>query len=802
MFKLANNIKLSVKLPVAFTAIALTAIVIMGSISLSTASSALLGATTSKLETVARSRANTLQSYLHDIEDDLRLFSNNPQTAQALNEFSAGYAELGPKASTELQNQYIEKNKHAVGEKHLLDKASSGHTYDDVHGRYHQVFRELLVTKGYYDIFLFNPKGDLVYSVFKEADFATNFSQNGGKWKDTDLGKAFRASLKQSANAVNFFDFQPYAPSFQAPAAFMASPVHENGKQIGVAVVQMPIGRINEIMDEKTGLGQTGETIIVGEDFLLRNDSSLTEENDILSASNQSEPTLAALEGKAVAGDWNNNAGVHTRVAATPIDFKGVKWAILAMRSTEEATQDMVVVRNFMLFSGLLLMLLTAGIAIVISRSITNPIAKLTTAMRALARNELNTQVSQTSRGDEIGKMANAVLVFKDNAIKVETLAEQEELAATQRAEERASMMQELQSAFGAVVGAAGAGDFSKRVEAEFPDAELNNLAKGVNQLVDTVERGLGETGEVLSALSQTNLSKRVAGRYDGAFLKLRNDTNSVAERLSEIVGQLKQTSRGLKSATSDILAGSNDLSERTTRQAAAIEETSASMEQLATAVDETAQRSETAKQKTTQTSSIATDSGEVMRSATNAMERITSSSSKISNIIGMIDDIAFQTNLLALNASVEAARAGEAGKGFAVVAVEVRRLAQSAAEASSDVKELVEQSSSEVEKGTQLVADASQKIDTMLCAVDENRDLMVEISSASRDQAHSIEEVTTAIRQMDEMTQHNAALVEETNAAIEQTEEQAIALDHIVEVFVLQEDKSIVSRNSVKLAS
>ena len=224
-------------------------------------------------------------------------------------------------------------------------------------------------------------------------------------------------------------------------------------------------------------------------------------------------------------------------------------------------------------------------------------------------------------------------------------------------------------------------------------DPELRHLAQNVNDLVESVDRGLTETGSVLAALARADLSQRMQGDYKGAFAQLKANTNSVAEQLGQIVTQLRGTSGALKTATSEILSGANDLSERTTRQAATIEQTSAAIEQLSRTVVENAGHAEQASQKARAVSTEAEASGAVMVEATAAMDRITASSSKISNIIGLIDDIAFQTNLLALNASVEAARAGDAGKGFAVVAVVVRRLAQSAASASADVKALVEQS-------------------------------------------------------------------------------------------------------------
>jgi methyl-accepting chemotaxis protein len=386
--------------------------------------------------------------------------------------------------------------------------------------------------------------------------------------------------------------------------------------------------------------------------------------------------------------------------------------------------------------------------------------------------------------------MADAVEVFRENARRVEAMSEDEQRANDQRREERAEMMRNLQRAFGEVVNAAVLGDFSRRVDAQFPDAELNSLADSVNNLVATVDRGLNETGDVLSALAHSDLTRRVSADYQGAFGRLRDDTNNVCDALTETIQSLRHTSRTLKTATSEMLSGANDLNERTSKQGQTVEETSTAMSQLATTVAENAKRAESASAKARAVSTTATEGGEVMNRVTVAMERITASSGKISNIIGLIDDIAFQTNLLALNASVEAARAGEAGKGFAVVAVEVRRLAQSAAQASSEVKGLIEQSGTEVNSGSRLVAEAAQKLVAMLEAARESSSLIDGIATASRDQAEAIHRVTESVGALDQMTQHNAALVEETNAAIEQTEAQASELDRIVDVFNIDDSR------------
>jgi methyl-accepting chemotaxis protein len=500
-----------------------------------------------------------------------------------------------------------------------------------------------------------------------------------------------------------------------------------------------------------------------------------------------------ALKDKDVYQYADNVAGAAWRVTVKNfgVPHTGEEWMVVAAvpEATLLAAADQQ--RNMMIAGGIGVLLAAIAVFWLVGNSIAKPVVRMTATMRRIADNEFDVEVPYAGRKDEIGEMSHALEVFRQNGQRVAEMTEVEAARIIADQANRAAMMSELQSAFGLVVDAAVAGDFSRRVEVEFPDPELKALAASVNGLVETVDSGLSETGEVLAALAEADLSKRMEGEYQGAFAQLKASTNAVADKLTIIVGQLRETSGTLKTATSEILSGANDLSERTTKQAATIEETSAAMEQLATTVVQNAKRANDASVAAGTLTRTADEGGEVMNRANLAMDRITASSSKISNIIGLIDDIAFQTNLLALNASVEAARAGEAGKGFAVVAVEVRRLAQSAAQASSEVKILIDQSASEVNGGSKLVAEAAGKLQAMLVAASQSHELMDGIARESREQASAIEEVTVAVRTMDEMTQHNAALVEQINAAIEQTEAQASELDRVVGIFTLSEQRS-----------
>ncbi len=499
---------------------------------------------------------------------------------------------------------------------------------------------------------------------------------------------------------------------------------------------------------------------------------------------------------------------------------------------------------------GLVVMLVMGSVALLVARALSRPIPKLSAVMASIADGELDIDVPYHDRRNEIGAMARAVEIFRANAAEKAVLdaqarqhmAEAADHTGQLQAISRAQVVAEFNldgtlihanenflSLLGwraeEIVGRPNAlflfdtdpasqayrqfwddlaggqfksGEYRRRtragaevwIQSTFtPIFDADGAAYKVVQFaIDVTARkqSVSAIGDGLKQLAEGDLTGRIETPFPPEFEDLRLALNGTVERFADVVGQLRDTTRLLRTASGELLSGANDLSERTTRQAATIEETSAAMEQLAGTVASNAGMAEEAASKAETVSNAAEDSGVVMADANGAMERITASSAKISNIIGLIDDIAFQTNLLALNASVEAARAGDAGKGFAVVAVEVRRLAQSAASASADVKALVEQSGVEVKAGASLVDAAGGKLRAMQAAVAENAALVRAIARASREQAASIEEVNAAVRQLDQMTQHNASLVEQTNAVIGQTESQTQALDHLVDIFQL----------------
>jgi len=336
------------------------------------------------------------------------------------------------------------------------------------------------------------------------------------------------------------------------------------------------------------------------------------------------------------------------------------------------------------------------------------------------------------------------------------------------------------------VIEAAGRGDLTQQISLEGKVGFFKNLSGGLNSLVSTVEVALNDTLRMLGAMSRGDLTERITRDYQGTFGELKDNGNMTADKLTEIIGNVRSSSGAIASAANEIAQGNADLSQRTEEQASSLEETASSMEEMTSVVKQSTENAGTANGLAGEAQSKAERGGEVVSQAVDAMEEINTSSKKIADIIGVIDEIAFQTNLLALNAAVEAARAGEQGRGFAVVAGEVRNLAQRSAGAAKEIKGLIEDSQRKVEDGTKLVNESGDTLQEIVDAVVKVSTMIREISVAAQEQNSGIGQVNTAVSQMDDMTQQNAALVEEASAAGEAMAEQARSMSSMMEFFVI----------------
>ena len=317
-----------------------------------------------------------------------------------------------------------------------------------------------------------------------------------------------------------------------------------------------------------------------------------------------------------------------------------------------------------------------------------------------------------------------------------------------------------------------------------------------------SVTQPIGEAVMVAQAVAQGNLTVHVQAHSQDEAGQLLQALHDMNQNLQSMVGKVRIASDSIVTGATQVAAGSLDLSQRTEAQAANLEETAASLEQLTSTVTQTSDTSRQANQLAHQASQAAMRGGEVVGKVVQTMSDITHSSHKMSDIISVIDGIAFQTNILALNAAVEAARAGEAGRGFAVVAGEVRSLAQRSAEAAREIKGLIQGSISNVEAGSELVAQAGRSMEDIVSQVSRVTDLINEMSSATQEQTGGIQQINTAVAQMDQMTQQNAALVEESSAAAASLQAQATDLTQAVAVFKTDDGAGVPNALRLNLGS
>jgi methyl-accepting chemotaxis protein len=307
--------------------------------------------------------------------------------------------------------------------------------------------------------------------------------------------------------------------------------------------------------------------------------------------------------------------------------------------------------------------------------------------------------------------------------------------------------------------------------------------------LTRSITRPIHEAARVARVVAAGDLSSRIEAGGDDETGQMMGSLKAMNDGLGRIVLDVREAAQAMAEASSEIVRGNSDMSQRTEAQASHLEETASSMEELTAAVKQNTDSAIAADRHVTETAAVAEQGKQAMARAVATMDEIGDSSKKIVDIIGVIDGIAFQTNILALNAAVEAARAGEQGRGFAVVAGEVRALAQRSAEASKEVKALINRSSDSVKNGVALVDQAGKTMQEIVGSVQKVKELISTISTASQEQRSGIEQVNKAISEMERMMQQNAAMVEQSAAAAESLDERARGLAGSVEVFKLGQE-------------
>lgn len=362
--------------------------------------------------------------------------------------------------------------------------------------------------------------------------------------------------------------------------------------------------------------------------------------------------------------------------------------------------------------------------------SVTRPLDRIVDRIDALRNGDTDSAVPEKARGDELGRLAAAVVEF------VEAMRANAELEGQSRAaaKEQADVVQELANG-------------------------LNNLSKG-------------------------NLGYRITKEMSAEYAALRSDFNQTAEALDDVIGRVLSTVGDIEGQIGEMAVGTDELSRRTENQAATLEETAAALDNITSNVQSATEQTKAVEGTIAETTSEAMRSGDIVKRTVVAMQEINEASGKISEINSVIDDISFQTNLLALNAGVEAARAGEAGRGFAVVASEVRSLALKSANSANEIRELIQSSSEKVKIGVELVDEAGKSLDEIITKIQSVSTLASQIAESSGEQASTISEINSGMTELDRVTQQNASMVLKSSEQGKSLQQAATELAQLVAQF------------------
>jgi len=565
--------RLSTKLPASVTGLLTVSLIAVGMVAVMFAQSALRESAQSKLTALVEARAGVLSDYLASINEDLGLLAADETTQQATIELERTYDLLG--GGTTARRLYADENPNKGKLWDLMD-AADGSEYSAMHQRYHPWFKNYAETRGYYDIFLISPKGDVVYSYTKEPDFGTNLAN--GQWKDSDLAKVWRqVNDAKGSVPVAFADFAAYAPSNGVAASFIATPVMRGEEYLGVLAFQMPVGKINAYMQRAEGMGESGETYVVGSDYLMRSDSRFLKqgETSILKQEVKTPTVEAGIGGKTGVEEIKDYRGIWVLSAFKPIEFVGAKWVVIGEIDSSEVFAAVTTTRNIIIGVGIIALLIAAAVGFFGAQSITRPLGALTKTMRDMAEGNYDIQVPATERRDELGDMAKAGEFFRGKLIEARELAARQ-AAEQERQIERGKKMEVAVAEFDKAITEVVESVSSAATELQATAQSLSSTAEETSrqstavaaaseQTTQNVQTVASATEELSSSIKEIGNQVSESTRIVGAAVSEANDTNAKVQGLADAAQKIGE----VVSLINDIAGQTNLLALNATIEAA-----------------------------------------------------------------------------------------------------------------------------------------------------------------------------------------------------------------------------------------
>jgi len=592
--------------------------------------------TQARLESILLDRKVAVTRYLGGIEQDIRFLAATPMVREAISQFTRAWTFMGEDARDISRAVYTSRESDGEGERTF---------YARTHRSYHASFRDFAEKRGYSDVMLFDTNGTMIYSVDKAGDFGAQMIGLDSEFRNTDIATVVDIALGAIDDSeIAFMDFAAYKAIDGEPASFVAAPVFSSrDEKIGVLAFRIPTDVLDQILGEETGLGETGEVLLIGEDYLMRNNSRLTEEATRLRREMTGEAIDAAIiDDEPFNGVQESHLGYDAVTIATPVSYSYARWALLVQTSLDEINAPVAAMRNVMAGVAAIMLVLVAGAGFFVSRGITKRLSKLTSAMGDLAKGETQIDLNGLDQADEIGDMTGAVQIFRDNAIermKLEERQKQEQQEKENRARAIEKMIGDFDKAMGDMLGAVAAAA-----------TEMENTANTMSEVADvTTQKASAVTSASQRASSNVQMVTEAAKELSASIDQIRgqvNESNTVGEEATEATNTANAKIEGLSEAArqigevvtliQDIAAQTNLLALNAAIEAARAGEAGKGFAVVAAEVKELATQTASA---TEQISQQITGIQNSTDEAVGAIRRVTETNSKRNEISHVISD-------------------------------------------------------------------------------------------------------------------------------------------------------------------